>query len=147
MRPFIRTILIWFLTLSLTGLPVVSMSQDMGGSASSALDQYRNVTMTVATSQTMRAHCHSGVVAAGDKVAVPDVQDSIASSSTKKCSCGDECQCQHDTDCQSISHSSNSAIFQSTWFISSPLNSQLAIESTVSYHDCDADSEIIPPIV
>ncbi len=149
MKLFLRTIMIWFLSLSLTALPVVAQSRDMVGSASSE----SNVSVKILDESAIDVPCQHKAALANMKVAlatppVDEEQTAVTNASMHDgCCCGVDCQCQHDMSCQTISHFSASAIIlQATLFISTPLNSQLATESAISYYDCDSDSEVIPPI-
>lgn len=174
MKPFIRTIFIWILSLSLTGLPVVALSQNVAGDIASLAQTEKN--MASKDSDGTGMHCHESMAqnkASQNKTsqnkASPQISpisvaqttvkatrisphamhmsSSAEQTSTHDCCCGDDCQCQHDMGCQSVGHfGASSAILQSILFISSPINSQLATESITLYHDCDTDSEVIPPI-
>jgi len=148
MKLFLRTIFIWILSLSLTGMPVAALSQGMVD-----LEQPEKE-LKVSDQRTNAMPCHSKSDRVKAKVIqtaqrTTEVHNAVKSVSKDDdgCCCGTDCQCQHDASCQSVSHSGVSAILQSSLFISSPLNSQLAIELTVLYHGCDTASEIIPPIV
>ncbi len=152
MKLFSRTIFIWILSLSLTGMPVAALSKDMvdleppgeqSGKELSILDEHPGTLPCHSKSDRVKAKM---MQTAQHTAEVHNAVKSV-SKDDDGCCCGTDCQCQHDASCQSVSHSSVSAILQSTLFISSPLNSQLAIESTVLYHGCDTASEIIPPIV
>ena len=148
MKLFIRTIFIWILSLSLTGMPVAALSQDIVDLEQPGKD------LQVSDASASAMPCHAKATRANEVAQtashITEIQNAITDASADAddgCCCGDDCQCQHDMSCQSVSHSGVSAILQSTLFISSPSNSQLAIESTVLYHGCDTGSEIIPPIV
>ena len=162
MKPFMRTIFIWILSLSLTGLPVVALSQNVAGDMAGLAQAEKNgAAMLLAKDSANGSHCYEkmtqnkasrinlGQAAKTSQVSshVMDMSDASNTTSTHDCCCGDDCQCQHDMSCQSVGHFGvSSAILQSSQLVSSPMNSQLITEFTILYHDCDADSEVIPPI-
>jgi len=161
MKPFIRTIFIWILSLSLTGFPVVALSQSVAGDMAGLAQTEKNTITTISDESAGGMHCHEGMAqsktpqisinqTAKATQASPHamhMSDSASKASTHDCCCGDDCQCQHDLNCQSVGHfGASSAILQSSQLVSSPINSQLTTEFTILYHDCDADSEVIPPI-
>lgn len=136
---------------------MAALSQNMSGYIAGSAQSEKNMTMNTSDESDSGMHCHDK--AAQKNVIQVDIKatqitqhamqmSSIAKkSSINDCCCDDGCQCSSDMACQSVTHTSASAIIlQSTVFISSPLNSQLATESVVLYHDCDTDSEVIPPI-
>jgi len=150
MKPFIRTIFIWILSLSLTGLPVVALSQNVAGDIASLAQTEKN--MAAKDSDGTGMHCHESMA---QNKASPQISpisvaqttvkatrisphamhmsSSAEQTSTHDCCCGDDCQCQHDMGCQSVGHfGASSAILQSILFISSPINSQLANLKTPS---------------
>lgn len=142
MKPFLRTIFIWILSLSLTGLPMVAMSQNLVDVSHAEKDMAMG-------EQTSDAPCHSKVVQTDENAAQDQtVQTTVADASIDKgCCCGADCQCQSDMGCQSVHSSSASAILQSVQFISFPLISLRAVEPVVSYDNCNSDVEITPHIV
>ncbi len=161
MKPFIRTIFIWILSLSLTGFPVVALSQNVAGDMAGLGQTDKDGTTTLSKKSASGSHCHENMAqnktpqininqTAKTSQASPHAMHIAASSgetSSHDCCCGDDCQCQHDMACQSVGHfGASSAILQSILLVSSPINSQLTTEFTILYHDCDADSEVIPPI-
>ncbi len=160
MKSFIRTIFIWILSLSLTGFPVVALSQSVAGDMAGLTQAEKNRVAMTSDESAGGMHCHESMaqnslprisVDQTEKVtqASPHAMhmSDSASTSTHDCCCGDDCQCQHDIGCQSVGHfGASSAILQSSQLVSSPINSQLTTEFTILYHDCDADSEVIPPI-
>lgn len=148
MKSFIRTIIIWSLSLSLTGLPVVALSQDI----IDLTHVEKSMIMKVSDNSANKVSCHSNIVKAGKKIAQQaqskmPVQNVVAKSSMDGGCCGTDCQCQCDMNCPSAHHSGASAILQPVLFVYSPLNSQRIFESAIAYISCDSDVEIIPPIV
>ena len=151
MKLFLRTIFIWILSLSLTGMPVAALSQNMVDLEQPG--EQSGTELKVSGEHVNAMPCHSQSDRLKTKLAqtaqhITEIRIAVTNASKDdSCCCGTDCQCQHDASCQSVSHSGISAILQSALFISSPLSSQLVIESTVRYHGCDTGSEIIPPIV
>ena len=147
MRSFIRTIIIWSLSLSLTGLPVAALSQDI----IDLTHVEKDMVMKMSGDSAGNISCHSRTIKAGNKVAqqvqhkIP-VQNTVAESSMDGGCCGTDCQCQCDMNCPSVHHSAASAILQPVLFVYSPVNSQRIIESAIAYISCDSDVEITPPI-
>lgn len=148
MKLFLRTIFIWILSLSLTGMPVAALSRDMVDLQQPGEQPAKALKISDEHVSIMPCHSKSDRVKA-KVMQTAEVHNAVknVSKDGDDCCCGTDCQCQHDASCQSVSHSGVPAILQSTLFISSPSNSQLAVESTVLYHGCDTASEIIPPIV
>ena len=152
MKPYIRTLLVWFLSLSLSGLPLIAQAQDIAGIA------LPDVPMTMApqavqvVAKPMSQHnsdempCHAQA-----KVSVPasapDLVKNTTQPASKKCCCEGDCQCSHDMGCQTGHHAASVAILLPARLVSSSIHSFLVKEITALYHDCDADAEIIPPIV
>lgn len=142
MKPYIRTIMIWFLSLSLTGLPLIAHSQGIGSMLPGT--QMDNVSHIVPERAVDDMPCHSQ----NDAVPAGVSADKMtADTSSKNCYCDDDCQCSHDMACQVGPHSAGVAILLSSRLVSSLLDSSLVKEVSVVYHDCDTDAEIIPPIV
>jgi len=148
MKSFIRTIIIWSLSLSLTGLPVVALSQDI----IDLTHVEKDMIMKVSDDSAGKISCHGSAVRT-DQRAVQKMQhkmpvdNTVADSSADGGCCGTDCQCQCDMNCPSVHHSSVSAILQPVLFVYSPINSQRIIESAIAYISCDSDVEITPPIV
>lgn len=163
MKPFVRTIFIWFLSLSLTGLPVAALSQDITdlNPAEKNMSEQKpaeKAAEKAESAQNNTEHCHSGVMSSADDLSKTASKPAMSASTSDtsadtsadtlgKCCCDGDCQCQSDMACQVSHFSSTSAILQSNLYISSPLSSQLIIELAVLYFNCDTDSEKIPPIV
>jgi hypothetical protein len=151
MKPILHTIFIWILSLSLTGMPVAALSQDVADLGQSGKD----TATEVAVERGNDMPCHHRSVQAGAKAtasqAIEAQKDDEAreagASMDDDCCCGTDCQCQHDMACQTVGQFSVLAILHNSLFISSPLSSQLIPESVVLYHYRDADLAIIPPIV
>jgi len=157
MKSVLHTIFIWILSLSLTGLPVVALSQsiiELGHA------EEKDTTTKVSDEHAGDMPCHS-------MAAETDVKDlhvkmrqaeqntmqaqnaaiDLSNKSMNKGCCGADCECQNDMDCQTVDYSGAAAILQSVQFISFPLISQRAIEFVISYDSCNGDVEITPQIV
>lgn len=150
----------------MTGLPVVALSQNVAGDIAGLTQTEKNMAAKDSDGIGTGMHCHESM--AQNKISPINIDQAVdlaklnasqislhamhmssaeSQASAHDCCCGDDCQCQHDMSCQSVGHfGASSAILQSSQLVSSPLNSQLATESTTLYHDCDTDSEVIPPI-
>lgn len=156
MKPLIHTIFIWILSLSLTGLPVVALSQNLSSDMANLNQSEQSMIMHTSAGSASSMHCQSkmpqkNVIQTGISSTPMSQHAMHMSSSTEQvsmddCRCGVDCQCQPDMSCQSVGHFGASAILQSILFVSSPLHSQLTAELNIAYYDCDTDSEVIPPI-
>jgi len=152
MKPYIRTIFIWILSLSLTGLPVITQAQDMTVLNPSEKNTAMKMNVSAGTVNDMPCHnevAQMDVVPADIKAAhAMHASDAASKSSEHDCCCGDDCQCHTNMDCQSTHYPAISAILlQSVLFTSFPQSSQRVIESVIPYNSHDGDVEIIPVIV
>ena len=162
MKPLIRTIFIWILSLSLTGLPVVALSQNLAGDMLGLSPSEKSMMMKVSNESGDGMRCHAemsqknisqtdiaqtNITQAGMQSMQHAMHMSGAENKTSMDGCcGADCKCQSDMNCQSVTHFGATALLQSTLFTSSPLKSQTTTESITLYRDRDADSEVIPPI-
>jgi len=152
MKPYIHTIFIWILSLSLTGLPVITQAQDMAGLNHSEKNTAMKMNVSDGTANDMPCHsevAQMDIVPANIKAAhAMHASDTASKSSKHDCCCGDDCQCHTNMGCQSAHYPAVSAILlQSVLLTSFPQNSQRVIESVIPYNSHDDDVEIIPVIV
>ena len=145
MKPYIRTLLVWFLSLSLSGLPLIAQSQDIAGIAlpdSAMTMAHQAVAKTASLQNSDEMPCHARA-----KTTATDLVKTATASTSKKCWCDGDCQCSYEMGCQTGHHAASVAILLPARLIASSIHSFLIKETTALYRDCDADAEIIPPIV
>ncbi len=157
MRSFIRTSLLWFLTLSLIGLPAVVMADNAGNVAWKFVqnDEVSESRQMNASSQERIAdsgmHCHE--VKTGQINQHADVKSEqaaeniVAASSHEKCCCDNDCQCSAAVSCHSTDSLTIFGILESIPLVHSSVQVKTITESVAFYHDCDIAAERIPPIV
>lgn len=158
MKLLIRKIIIYLISLSLTGLPMFTFAQDMSAvdHSKKAMHSEKAVAKTASDPSLMRMPCHaesnkyanksnqvSQQFAPPEKKAPSDIHASHVSNDA---CCADGCQCKSGLGCRSVHNSNTSAILQFNHFFSSPLSSRLVSETVVFSYDFISDSDIIPPI-
>lgn len=165
MKSLFRKILVWFLSLSLTGLPVLVQAQSINnintlGNTLEKGGSELSIGTHTAQTRTDTKPCHTKTkpvlggkrsVKAGENAAAKASESvllqKVKAPPSKACWCEDECQCSHSQTCQCSHSHASVAILPVSQFVFSSLTSRLVKASAVLYHDCDMDAEIIPPIV
>jgi hypothetical protein len=158
MKYFIHTSLLWFLTLSMIGLPVTAVSEN----ALDLIQSYTSVEQQdgAASLSVMRCHEMTAGMPALDVVAshrmTYDSQQAISIQNNTHdfqmvmaeadCRCDKGCKCQSAVSCHPTHNQTVSAIIQTTQFVHSLLKAQLTTELEVNYLNCYLSAEVIPPI-